>query len=103
MRGATHAGVRQQTASVRGAQADAVEWPVDVALARPCRPVGPWAYEVKLWTGVALSAVHPRRVELPVMRSRASAEGAARADEFRGPVGSTSARAKAAHEFCEGP
>jgi ATP-dependent DNA ligase len=43
--------VRQQAAGAPGAQADGVEWPVDVALARPVTqlPTGPsWAYEIKV-------------------------------------------------------
>ncbi len=49
------AGVRQQAAGAPKAQAEAVEWPVDVALARPVTqlPTGrSWAYEIKLWTGL---------------------------------------------------
>ena len=44
----------QPAADTLRAQAERVEWPVDVALARPVTqlPTGPsWAYEIKLWTG----------------------------------------------------
>jgi hypothetical protein len=47
---ACHTGVRRQAAGVREPQADPVEWPVDVAPARPVTqlPTGPWAYEIKV-------------------------------------------------------